>query len=138
MNSVAEGAAMRSQQQQGVGAGNADSGGLPVLVLVCVLSRGQQCPAQLGQGNNLGQSRCRAPATVCISCTAATTSVGLYCRGETARLEPDPGLVGDWLAAANCDPGTAICGYRQQVEAQNAFGDDSALNEVDFACCPSM
>ena len=69
---------------------------------------------------------------------AATTSVGLYCRGETTRLEPAPGLVGDWLAAANCDPGTAICGYRQQVEAQNAFGDDSALNEVDFACCPSM
>lgn len=76
---------------------------------------------------------------VCTTCLAATTSVGLYCRGSSTRMDPDPGLVGDWLAPAYCDPGQAICGYRQQVEGPQASGvDDTSLNEVEFACCDNM
>ena len=68
---------------------------------------------------------------------AGTTSVGLYCSGAATRLEPDPGIVGNWLAASYSDPGTAICGYRQQVDPAGVISDDTALNQVEFACCPT-
>ena len=72
-----------------------------------------------------------------ISSCSATTSVGLYCTGVATRLEPHPGTLGDWLAASRCDPGTAICGYRQQVDPHNLLLDDTSLNQVDLACCPA-
>ena len=65
--------------------------------------------------------------------------MGLYCRGQATRVDPDPGLQGDWLAASYCATGTAICGYRQKVEATGTglgIGDDTGLNAVELACCP--
>lgn len=43
---------------------------------------------------------------------------------------------GEWETTNRiCPPGTAICGIRTQVEPPQGKGDDTALNNVDLACC---
>jgi len=41
---------------------------------------------------------------------------------------------GDWYPYQICPNGTAVCGIRNKVEAPNG-GDDTSLNDVQFACC---
>lgn len=42
---------------------------------------------------------------------------------------------GEFTQEQVCPPSTAICGIRTQIEREQGSGDDSALNNVDFACC---
>lgn len=42
---------------------------------------------------------------------------------------------GDYTQEQICPASTAICGIRTQIEREQGQGDDSALNNVDFACC---
>lgn len=42
---------------------------------------------------------------------------------------------GDWTQEQKCPPETAICGIATQIESQQGEGDDSALNNIDLACC---
>lgn len=42
---------------------------------------------------------------------------------------------GDWTEYQRCPPRTAICGIRTQVEGSQGRGDDTSLNNADFACC---
>ncbi|XP_037026881.1 vitelline membrane outer layer protein 1-like [Bradysia coprophila] len=43
---------------------------------------------------------------------------------------------GHYTAQQMCPRDTAMCGIRTQIEREQGKGDDSALNNVDFACCP--
>lgn len=43
---------------------------------------------------------------------------------------------GQYTRQQICPTGSAICGIRTQIEGDQGQGDDSALNNVDFACCP--
>jgi len=64
----------------------------------------------------------------------AANNFALYCDGS--RMEGTGTTWGDWRGPLSCPTGTSLCGIR----AQHAFQlpsaiDDTALNNVDMACC---
>jgi PKD repeat protein len=42
---------------------------------------------------------------------------------------------GEWKERLTCPTGTAICGIKTKVEGSQGGGDDTALNDAEFACC---
>lgn len=56
--------------------------------------------------------------------------------GTTSRIVGGGVLTfGEYTPEQICPAETAICGIRTQIERDQGQGDDSALNNVDFACC---
>nr|XP_045590237.1 vitelline membrane outer layer protein 1 homolog [Procambarus clarkii] len=46
---------------------------------------------------------------------------------------------GEWGDWASCPPDTAVCGIQTKVEPYlGVSGDDTALNDVRFFCCPTV
>jgi len=43
---------------------------------------------------------------------------------------------GKWGPASVCSGGKVICGMKTRVQSKKWFGDDTALNDVQFVCCP--
>lgn len=70
---------------------------------------------------------------------AAAIDLTLLCShtdGTTSRIVGGDFLTfGSYTQEQICPPATAICGIRTQIEPDQGSGDDSALNNVDFACC---
>lgn len=71
---------------------------------------------------------------------AAAIDLMLLCShpdGTTSRIVGGGVLkFGDYTQEQVCPTSSAICGIRTQIEREQGSGDDSALNNVDFACCP--
>jgi hypothetical protein len=63
-------------------------------------------------------------------------SVSVYCKGFHWITPPTATSWGSWWEAAYCPVGSAVCGLRTQVEAdQGSGGDDTALNSTSMLCC---
>ncbi|XP_037031245.1 uncharacterized protein LOC119070841 [Bradysia coprophila] len=93
------------------------------------------CPNGLGNGFELrsesGQGRGDDTAGVDFNliCANSDGSSTIIRGGEILTY-------GDWRTTNRmCPPQTAICGIRTQVERPQGSGDDTALNNVDLACC---
>ena len=43
---------------------------------------------------------------------------------------------GNWSEIKYCPKETYVCGMRQRVEPSQGKGDDTAMNAVEFYCCP--
>ncbi|XP_053374173.1 vitelline membrane outer layer protein 1 homolog [Mercenaria mercenaria] len=74
----------------------------------------------------------------------AANYVKFSCRDRRGHQKPQElvkspghGIWGTWGAwSASCPQDTAICGIKTKVEKpQGTFGDDTALNDVQFYCC---
>ncbi len=69
----------------------------------------------------------------------AAIDLTLFCTqtdGTTSKMVGGEVLTfGDYTKEQHCPAATAICGIRTQIEREQGSGDDSALNNVDFACC---
>lgn len=73
-----------------------------------------------------------------VSITA--NSYDFECRskaGDTVKLQGKGGPEGIWGDWAYCEPGDYICGLKTQVEENQGWGDDTALNGARFNCCYS-
>ncbi|XP_076099030.1 vitelline membrane outer layer protein 1-like isoform X1 [Mytilus galloprovincialis] len=73
----------------------------------------------------------------------AATYVKFWCSDLDIKDEhkiahpPGHGLLGVYgNQSEKCNPGSAICGLQTNIEAPIFFGDDTALNNVRFFCCP--
>jgi len=89
-----------------------------------------ECPTPaLGEGFEL-----RSEEFPCFDCTAAN-NLALYCDG--ARLPGAGHSWGEWSGILHCPTGNHLCGFRSQLAvALPSVNDDSAINNIDFACCP--
>ncbi|XP_064296465.1 vitelline membrane outer layer protein 1-like [Phalacrocorax carbo] len=61
---------------------------------------------------------------------AVTCRDGQVLEGQGASA----GAWGNW--SLPCPPGEGVCGLRTRVEPPQRHGDSTALNSVDFFCCP--
>lgn len=63
--------------------------------------------------------------------------VQMICLDGTVLSAGNDAPWGEWSEKHFCPENTAVCGLRVQIEAQQGSeGDDTALNNVDFKCCP--
>jgi len=51
------------------------------------------------------------------------------------KIEASGGKWGKWFGYGKCAPDSYICGIKTQVEPDQGSGDNTALNNIDFACC---
>ena len=54
------------------------------------------------------------------------------------RVFDNTGDWGDWSAARFCPSGQYVCGLRQLVEKDQKKRDDTAMNGIEFYCCPLL
>jgi len=65
---------------------------------------------------------------------SAAANIALYCDG--VRMEGNGLPRGDWTGVLTCPAGQHFCGFRTQVAWQKPSAiDDTALNNIDMACC---
>lgn len=65
----------------------------------------------------------------------AANSLKIVCSNEAVLELPGGGPWGEWNGEQTCPKGSAVCGVSVQVEDSQGDGDDTALNNVRFACC---
>lgn len=69
-----------------------------------------------------------------------TSANGLkvFCQNDSISLTPEnTASWGQWTEAIFCPNETIICGLRVQIQPnQGGNNDNTALNNVDFRCCP--
>jgi len=74
----------------------------------------------------------------------SANSVKVICRADNETsirgkhgITSDNGHWGKWTDQwATCPAYTAFCGMRTKVEGKQGNGDDTALNDIKFTCCP--
>lgn len=60
----------------------------------------------------------------------------MICQDGTNATATNDGQWGFWYPAVFCPEKSVICGIRVQMESYEIGKDNTALNNVDFKCCP--
>ena len=66
----------------------------------------------------------------------AANGLKLFCEDGSELSPGNDGQLGDWSEKISCPENFLICGLRVQIELPQSNQDNTALNNVDFNCCP--